>query len=486
MFVIKTYKDAREYLERYIPYITNHHIKPNSKEGEDKLGRMRHLLNLLDNPQKKFPSIVISGTSGKSSTSYLIAHMFTSAGYSTGLTISPHLDKLNERIQLGKKNTGLKQINDTKFIAYLNEIIPIIESMKNCVFGLPSYYEILIGLALRTFAQEHVSIAVIEVGIEGRYDATNLISPLIFVLTNISLDHTQLLGNTVEKIAKEAISRVKGNQYSATDSNQKQIVITGVTKPSVVAIVKKQCMNEGVQLINLDKDFTYRVNKVTHEGVFFQKQQDNTKLDYFVSLRGAYQAENATIAIKTIEEIKKFGFLVANKNIEKALKTANFQGRFEEIVLNGIMFILDGAHNPAKMRAFLDALKTIYPNRNITIIIGFKKGKDIKKILQLVFDTNSTIIVTEFSVTMDWGKNMAASVTTIKEEIIKMNCKKKEILYEKNFETALNKVQRLTDKSTHKNEKPLIVITGSLYLVGQMRELLLRNHTLPTIKHHSL
>lgn len=469
--MIKTYEEAKVYLERFIPYIVNHSLTLNAASGVDQLDRMRYFLNLLGNPHQKFPSIVVSGTSGKSSTSYLIAHMLTTAGYKTGLTISPHLVKPNERIQIGKEHLDLEQISDKKYIQLLNEIIPLIESMKNSSYGYPSYYEILMGLALFAFAKEKISVAVVEVGLEGKYDATNLISPLIFVLTNISLDHTQMLGDTIEKIADEATYRIKYME-GVTKNAKKQIMVTAITQPSIIAIAKDRCKEKHVELLRINKDFSYKIDEETHDGVFFRFSQDKLKPKaLFVSLRGAYQAENASIATIAIGEMKKFGFLVSEEIIEKSLKTAIFIGRFEEIILKGQTIILDGAHNPTKIAAFLNALTTIYPTKKKIFIIGFKKGKDIKEMLQSIFPVADIIVATKFTATMDWGKNMGIDIKNLKEEIETIDNSKK-VIYESDLNNAVKKANVLAEKLRTKDESPLIVITGSLYLVGDVKKLL--------------
>lgn len=190
-------------------------LTPSFLKHHDPLERTRALLDLLGNPQNKFPSVLIGGTAGKGSTAYLISHILTTAGYKTGLTISPHLQKINERIQINNQ-----QISDEKFVKLLNFVIPAIEDMKGISVGLanpdlapqgaPSYFEILIAMAFLYFAQNKVDIAVVEVGMGGEFDATNTLYPLVAVLTNVSLDHTNVLGGTVQKIARTKVGIIKG------------------------------------------------------------------------------------------------------------------------------------------------------------------------------------------------------------------------------------------------------------------------------------
>src|SRR3990167_1708971 len=208
---IKSYEAAVKYLESFIGKVV-FNIDPKSIKLHPPLDRMRVLLPLLGNPQNKFKSILVGGTSGKGSTAYLISHILTTAGYKTGLTISPHLQRVNERLQINGK-----KISDKKFVELLVSMIRIIELMKSMKVGEPSYFEILIAMAFLYFVQEKVDIAVVEVGMGGEFDATNTLYPLIAVLTNVSLDHTNVLGNTVEKIARTKVGIVKGSVHSLGD-----------------------------------------------------------------------------------------------------------------------------------------------------------------------------------------------------------------------------------------------------------------------------
>src|SRR3989338_6269163 len=205
---IRSYEEAIRYLEGFIGKVIFKVDKATLKHY-DPLERMRTLLSLLDNPQNRFQSVLVGGTSGKGSTSYLISHILTTAGYKTGLTLSPHLQKVNERLQINGE-----QISDTKFTDLVNFITQIITQMKKMSVGAPSYFEILIAMAFKYFADQKVDIAVVEVGMGGEFDATNTLYPLIAVLTNVGLDHTNILGNTVEKIARTKAGIIKKNQES--------------------------------------------------------------------------------------------------------------------------------------------------------------------------------------------------------------------------------------------------------------------------------
>lgn len=453
---ITTYHEARKYLESFIT--TSAAVGETAAKLPPTLERIQLLLKLLGNPQEKFRSIQVSGTAGKGSTSYLIAQMVTNAGYKTGLTISPHLEKLNERIQINNS-----AIEDDKYIHLLNEIIPAVEHMKQTAVGVPTYLEILIAMAFTYFAQEKVDIAVVEVGLEGRFDGTNTLSPLIAVITNIHLDHTELLGDTVEKIAQEAVSIIK---------SPNQVTIIGNTQPSVHAVIAEKVKETGGILQVMGKDFSTRVVSSDNAGTVFNFISGDQKISHLkLQLLGAYQVENAALAIETILQLNHRGFTISEAAIRRALTEAFFPGRFERIAYQGREVILDGAHNPLKMHSFLTALDQYYPERKKTVIITFKKGKAITDMLREVVGKADTVILTEFHSTLDADKNASAAIAQLSgiwKDIASV--KPIQLLTASSVAESLS----LACKDTSRREN-LIVVTGSLYLVGEMRGLLRRN-----------
>ena len=482
---IKNYEDAVKYLESFIGKII-FKITPDYLRKHDPLERMRILLGLLDNPQEKFRSILVGGTSGKGSTAYLISHILKTAGCKVGLTISPHLQKVNERLQINGE-----QISDSRFASLVSSLVRSIELMRTMRVGAPSYFEILVAMAFVYFAREKVNIAVVEVGMGGEFDATNTLYPLIAVLTNVGLDHTSILGNTVEKIARTKAGIIKKNQESRIMNQGKNsvssiihdsqfmiqpIMVTGVRQRSVVKIVEERCEKVGGKLLRLGKDFDESIIK-----------------NYKLSLLGDYQAENASLAVETVSLLEDFGFKVSEKDIEKALNTAFFPGRFEIVrgpvksnpsrqcsfhcALSGRpssfatpLIILDGAHNPVKMREFLKSLRKIFPAQKKIFIVGFKFDKDIRKMLKQIVKVADEIIVTEFKAKTDIALHASADTKSIKHKLLSIKRDTKaciEVDSKKALEKALTIQQR--------NNSAIIIVTGSLYLVGEVRSLVCPN-----------
>ncbi len=517
---IRNYKQAINYLEGFIGKIV---FKVNKEfvKKHDPLERMRILLSFLGNPQDKFKSILVGGTSGKGSTSYLISHILTAAGYKTGLTLSPHLQKVNERLQINGK-----EISDKKFTKMVSSMIQIIEKMKNPPagggVGAPSYFEILVGMAFTYFVKEKVDIAVVEVGMGGEFDATNTLNPLIAVLTNVGLDHTNVLGKTVEKIAKTKagiikkikderlkIKESKENHKSLIINHKSPIVVSGVKQPAVIKVVEDRSKKVGAKLFRLGEHFGFKIKNESENGITFdfygchpefisgskipKRVRDYMFREIKLSLLGRYQAENASLAIKTALELRKFGFKVSDKNIKKALSTAFFPGRFEILPCHPELFsgskhdrknkmlkqvqhdnektiILDGAHNPTKMKEFLKSLEKIFSKEGKIFIIGFKFDKDIKKMLSQIVKVADEIIVTEFKAKTDVAVHASAEALRIKDELLRMNYRGK-ITVEKDSKKALEKALDIPI-TQHPNNPSVIVVTGSLYLVGEVRGLL--------------
>lgn len=447
--MFRSINQAQEYFESFIRPTVFERIVEDS-HMEDPLDRMRILLTLMGNPEKKFKSVQVSGTSGKGSTSYLIANILTKAGYKTGLTISPHLERINERIQI-----DMQPIADSEFLLLANRIQPYLEQMRVLPIGEPSYFETLVALAFEYFAKQNVDIAIVEVGLEGKYDGTNVLDPLAVVITNISKDHTELLGNTVEEIASEALSIIKKGEGGVP------AVVTGATQPNILSILIKKAKRIKAEVIVLGKDIGFTIVRQTPTGTIFHYHDQNTEIrDLFVSMRGQYQVSNACLAIGVIMQLKKQGFPVSDEHIRNGLAHAFFPGRFELIPFKKKLFVLDGAHNDEKMRSFLKALREYYPSQKVIFILGFKKRKDIHSIMSHFKHEKGSWIVTQFHKTADYSRSVSMTLEELRETMHDTG----RIIYQPTVPEAI--------AYALKQKEEIVVVTGSLYLVGEVRSLL--------------
>jgi len=480
--MINTFNSAVKFLEGYIP-------TPDKKHpGQLGLERMKYLVTLLGNPQFTYPTIHVGGTSGKGSTATIIASILATR-YKVGLHTSPHLISVTERIKLFSKGPLAEiarsplikgeDISNSEFIALLNEMLPVIKKVEESEFGKPSYFEILTALAFLAFVQAKVDIAVIEVGMGGRFDGTNVIKPVVAVLTNVGLDHTEVLGNTVEEIARDKVGIIKPGIE----------VVTGVKQPSVFKVVNAECRMQNANLSLLTPStpeeslyaghprgvfeaFSYRIKQVTSGGSVFDYFGEHTYRNLKLSLLGLHQVENASLAVRTIEsllerkpeQVKRFltSFGMTKNNIKAGLKLAFIPGRLE-IVSKKPLIVLDGAHNDDKVRALVTAIREIFPQKKVTGIIAIKDDKNAKKILREFLKICQKIIFTKFSLMSDQGVIFSYEPEELLEIAISDFSTPGESL-----RAAPGVYLALEQAIKEAKEDDLILVTGSLYLVGEI------------------
>lgn len=542
--MISSFEESVKFLESFIP-------PPEKKyPGELGLKRMKYLVSLLDNPQLKYPTIHVGGTSGKGSTATIIACLLATK-YKVGLHTSPHLGRINERVgifsrrPLAISTRGLlikkDLISDDEFVALLNKIIPSIKKLESSEYGKPSYFEILTAMAFLAFAKEKVDIAVVEVGMGGRYDATNVIRPLVAVLTNVGLDHTEVLGKTVEEIAKDKVGIIKPGI----------VVVSGVTQSSVTEIVKNACKENKASLSVLKRAieiplpggshtrqflhhprspsafgstksacgqtqsatsevfpwlvFSYRIKKLTSEGCLFDYFGERTYRNLKLSLLGEHQVVNASLAIRAIEvlnnpitqstnnpinqKIINYQLSIPNyiteSEIRYSLERVFVPGRLE-IIQSNPLIILDGAHNPDKILALTTAIKKLFPQKKVFLVLAIKKGKDAKGMISRLVSISDKIILTKFRLTTDLGDTFSYDPEDLYKIVKRINKKMKVKIVNDSFqavkEAILNEIPRprLNRGSGSVRLAPiksgsltdLILVTGSLYLVGEVKKVL--------------
>jgi len=445
---LTSYSQAITYLESFIP-------DPSRKfPGEAGLKRMSYFMNLLNNPQLAYSTIHVAGTSGKGSTSTMIAKIL-STKYQVGLHTSPHISDIRERIAINGQ-----MISKEDFVLILNDLISSIEKTGNQKWGSPSYFEILTAMAFVYFKSERVDVAVIEVGMGGRWDGTNIIHPTVAVITSIGLDHTQILGDTIEKIASEKAGIIKPHIP----------VITGVDQPSVIQIIQDVCAKNDSNQIRLFKDFNYAAISVTESGSDFDYRGLHTYDKIHLSLLGEFQIRNAAVAIRAVEEWEKInditslshtaGTEISEGKIKSVLSAIHVPGRME-IVSKKPLVVLDGAHNGDKATALAHALGQIYPKKRIISIVAIKGDKDAAAILCSLSQVSTQFIFPVFRTMTDVGVGDFYHPKDL-EKIIRSTNPRMTVMIESDVHKAFRTAQRIAGKDD------VILITGSLYLVGEM------------------
>ena len=434
---IKTFSEAIEYLES-LPFNKNR----NRGTG---LNRMHALLGLMGNPQNAYPTVHIGGTAGKGSTSTMIASMLMSSGYKVGLHISPHLEDMRERAQV---NLGLMPKH--AFVTLVNKVAMYSKQLSSSGdFGLPTYFEALLAICFQHFKDEAVEIGIIEVGLGGKYDGTNVINPEVAVITNVGLDHTEILGDTIEEIAADKSGIIKSGIT----------VISGVKQPSVVKILQEKSKSKKACLMLLGSDISYKI-KNESEGMVFDFEMNNIHYkDLTMHILGEHQVANASLAISTVLELKRSGFEVSEDAIRAGLLNLKIPGRFE-VVMRDPEVILDGAHNPMKMDALVKTLKRHLKGRRLRIIFAAKKGKNVTEMIAKLEEISSKFYFTTFEANTDFGKRMSYSL----EDLTSISVPSESF---RDFDHAWEKA------TNDSSEDEVICITGSLYLVGEARSKLL-------------
>ncbi|NER50879.1 MAG: bifunctional folylpolyglutamate synthase/dihydrofolate synthase [Symploca sp. SIO1B1] len=411
-----------------------------SKDVNMKLERISHLMEVLGNPHHSFPSIHVGGTSGKGSTSIFLASILTTQGYKTGLFLSPHLQIINEAYQINCK------------LAATTKLVEIFERVKSAIakvaqeniFGQPSYFEAQVALAFCLFEEQKVDVAIIEVGLGGRLDATNILSSTIAVLTSVGLDHTEILGSTVEEIAEEKAGIIKAHQH----------VVCGFSKETTREIVAQRCEKSNSQLWQLEQDFSFTV----HSGSLIinlpGKVYENLSL---TKLIGEFQFSNAACATAAAYLFSQGN--LSDVAVREGLADAIIPGRMEILQTQPVV-ILDGAHNPDKMRSASHSVHTLFGGKEKVVIVSFKKGKPVADILPYLIDNVKCFILTAFQVKGLWEpyppEELKKAFNSIAPSVPCFI-----------VDDPINAVQEGLSRAENND---LVWITGSLYLAGDARE----------------
>ena len=311
-----------------------------SKPG---LSRTEHLLNLMGNPHKKLKFVHVAGTNGKGSTSACIASILRKAGYRTGLYTSPYINVFNERMQID----GI-MITDNELCEMCEYIKPFSDSM---ITDPPTEFELITALAMEYFKRKECDIVVLEVGMGGELDSTNVIdSPEAAVITAIDLDHTSFLGSTVEEVALAKAGIIKKGTTVALYDCEK----------SVFDVFDAKSKEVGAKLLSADFSKISNIKQSLRYIEFDYGKYNNLKL----SLVGSYQPKNAAVAITAAEILREKGYTISDKNIYDGLCGVSWPGRFEILGENPV-FVLDGAHNPHGMKATVQSLKEHFLDKKI-------------------------------------------------------------------------------------------------------------------------
>ena len=434
IFTPMNYEQSIEYLYTQLPMFSRIGAAAYKKDIHNTI----ELCNALNNPQDKFKSIHIAGTNGKGSTSHMLAAILQKQGYKTGLYTSPHLKDFGERIRING------QMIDRDFVIQFTEA-----TKKICKEIEPSFFELTVAMAFDYFAKNNVDIAIIETGLGGRLDSTNIISPILSIITNIGYDHTNLLGNTLEEIAFEKAGIIKLN--------------TPVIIGEVIEETKNVFENKAIEMNTtlLYAEDIYEITDVKNETNLLEckirDKQNNHSEIFKLDLSGNYQLKNLRTVLAAVKILQPLGFDIAEENEKFALSNVKqltgLRGRWD-IVAENPTIIHDVAHNKDGIKNVLQQLNENYAAANLHFVIGFVNDKDITTILDLL-PTNASYYFTN-----------AHIARALPHQTLKLKANEKN-LHGESFDDVNDAIKQ-AKKNAATND--VIIVCGSFFILSEINE----------------
>lgn len=398
------------------------------------LEKTKELFRLTNTPTNALRVIHVTGSNGKGSTTAFIASILSEQGYVVGVDTSPHLVTPRERIRVNQEI-----ITEQEFIEIFDVVKPAIQGMAD----KPSFFEAMTVFAVKHFLNKRVDYAVIEVGLGGRLDSTNVLDSMVSVITNVSLEHTEMLGGSVEKIAFEKAGIIKPSN----------IVVTACTEPAL-SIVRQKAKEQDCELIIVEEPTKI---KTTESGTSFDYKSES----HSCSLLGMHQAINACTAIETINALRKKKIEVSDAAIKNGLMHAEWPGRLQ-VLSRKPLVVIDGAHNPDGIKTLVESIRVIWPNRKVILVFGVMKDKNYEEMISLLkqLPLAKTILVKAMNPRSEEPAVLAKYFDNV--------------LIEESVVEALEKAKTECSESKEKNEEKgsseseLVLVTGSLYVLGEL------------------
>lgn len=343
------------------------------------LRRIEMLLARLGNPQDAAKTVHIAGTKGKGSTSAMIASILYQSGYRTGLYTSPHLLSIRERLQIDGE-----PITEKAFARLVSRLKPEFEAVNESgAYGELTTFELLTALALAHFKESAVDYQVLEAGLGGRLDATNVTSPEICVITSISYDHTDVLGDTLAEIATEKAGIIK----------PKSVVVVTRQSPEAMAVIEKTCREKDARLVSVGSEITWQRQTAGPDGQTFRLKGISGEYDLSLPLAGEHQLENAAAAVAAVEVLKEHGARISPESIARGLARVHWPGRLQ-VMRREPWLVVDGAHNADSARRLVTALGQHFTFQRLTLIFGASSDKNIADMVAELASFPDRVIVT--------------------------------------------------------------------------------------------
>ena len=411
-----TYKQALKYLYGLQKY--------GVKFG---LSKTSNIMKKMGNPHKGEKYIHIAGTNGKGSVSTMVESVFINSGFKVGFYSSPHLVRFTERFRINRK-----EISKKKVVEFTEEIKSIIDPSEP-----PTYFEFTTAMALAYFARENTDIAIMEVGMGGRLDATNIIKPLVSAISNISLEHQIFLGNTLIEIAREKAGIIKKGVNT----------IAAATQPEVSGLFREICEDRNAQFFQVGKDIRYRNSKNGFNYYGLNRTIRNINL----TLKGKFQHRNTALAIGILELLEKKGYKFEEQEIKTGIEETTWTGRIQ-VLSEKPLIVVDGAHNPAAARMLKEVVKKDFSYNRLILVLGVMKDKDINRIVKGIAGMSDHVICSS-------PEYFRSASPEDLYRIVSKYSKSAEMI--KSLPGAIKKAKKIAKPDD------MILITGSLFTVGE-------------------
>jgi dihydrofolate synthase/folylpolyglutamate synthase len=439
------YRQAEDYILSFTDYEKIPGIAYTSANYD--LRRMEKLLQPLGNPHLETKTVHIAGTKGKGSTAAMISQALIAAGYKTGLFTSPHLHTLRERIKINDT-----MISEADFAALVTKLKPIVEKVnKEAAYGELTTFEILTAVVFAYFNNSQVDFQVLEVGLGGRLDATNVVKADVCVITSLNLDHTEILGDTVAKIAAEKAGIIKPSC----------IVVSSSQVSEAAKVIRQVCQQQGARLIQVGEDITWQKTGGDLHLQALTVKGKTGNYDLAIPLLGDHQLENAATALAALEALVCLGAKISAQDIAQGFGQVSWPGRLQ-ILSHEPMIVVDGAHNVYSMRKLVESIKNYFRCNRCFVIFGTSCDKDILGMARELKSLADTVIVTSSS------HPRAASISVLVDEFAKLGV---EVKITENVSGALSKALAVAQKTD------LILVTGSLFVVAEAMDYVVKAGT---------
>jgi len=411
-----------------------------SKRG---LKELRYLLGLIGDPQDRFKSIHVAGTNGKGSTTAIVASILEAEGYKVGMFTSPHLSSFRERIVVDGRKIPVEEV-----IRIVDEIKLFVDQMtQNQELRHPTFFEVVTATVFKYFAEQEVDFAVLEAGMGGKLDATNVVHSLVSVITNVSLEHTEVLGKTLLEIAEKKAGIIK----------EGGVLITATEDDDVFNLFREVCERTGSKIFRVSRDIWFRKLSSSLEGQSFQLNCLSNRFDeLFIPLLGDHQLFNAASAVGAIEALNFHEITVSREAIVEGLKGAKWPGRLE-IVQRCPLVVLDCAKDVEAIRAVKEALLKEFIYNRLIAVVSISSDKNIPAMIEQLTQVADLFVITSHGV-----MGRAAKPSCIAKEVEK-HSKPYEIVAD--VKDAVKRAMELA------KEDDMVIAVGSVFLIGEAREL---------------